>query len=453
MEPLAGASAPERANWISGSWRPASAGQGFSVDSLVAPFGPRGDWPRSTAADVDLALAAGHSPASEWARMGSRERAELLTAALDRLEEAQGLAEALSAGLGLDPVEARELLHEDFLRGREGLELVRESSAPTGAGLGIFQAHWSDLAGSLLGRLAARLLGGSTAVVLADPRLPEAAEAVARALEAAGLPPGVANLVFDDGLTCLRAALGSPGLAWVRLRGLREDLDQLSAMWQPGAFGAGLTQWTMWPLSSSVLVVASASDPAAEAQRVVERGLSPSATLCGQLPDRIGRVLCHQRQLSRFTEELLARLEERADIERPRPLVEPRLLDWLGEAWALGLDEGAAPILGEAPIEGVRRPSQARGQPAQATPGPAAGTGMEAGGRPSDEGEGERSLGEQSAGERGGGRPPRSASPVVFTNVEAGGRLLRLERPAPLLRLVRVASDDEAHALRRALES
>jgi hypothetical protein len=39
----------------------------------------------------------------------------------------------------------------------------------------------------------------------------------------------------------------------------------------------------------------------------------------------------------------------------------------------------------------------------------------------------------------------------VFTNVETGGRLLRLERPVPLLRLARVASDEEAHRLRDAL--
>ncbi len=438
MGPSTGANEPRSANWIAGRWQPSASGQGFSVESLLAPHRSRGTWPRSSPADVELAFGAARRAVVAWGRLSSEDRARLLLNSLERLEQAQGLADMVSAGLGLGPEESRALLQGDFLRARESLEILREGVPDSSGSSGFFQAHWSDLAGCLHGRLAARLLAGSTTVLLADPRLPEAAETVARALEAAEVPPGVVNLVFDDGWTALRAALALRALAWVRLRGTREDLRELAGPSRAGAFGSGLTSWTLWPLTSAVHVVGRSTDPEEEAERVVERGLSPSATLCGQLPDRIGRVLCHQRQLSRFTEELLTRLDGRADIARPRPLVEPGLYDWLGEAWSLGLDEGAAPILGEAPGDAVRRGSQNQGPEPDTPPGATSTEGVEPGTGSSDE------LRRT--------RPLRAAGPVVFTNVEAGGRLSRLERPAPLLRLVRVASDEEAHALRRELE-
>jgi acyl-CoA reductase-like NAD-dependent aldehyde dehydrogenase len=399
---------PAALDWVAGAWRPSSSGHEFQLDALLPPFLERGRWPRSAAADLADARLAAERGGAVWERMDRSARCAIMLAALDELERSRKtIAAALAPGLG-QPAESVDARWEcDALRAREGLELLRDGGQSR-PGSGLFLAHWTDLVGPLLLRLSNWLIGGSTLVVIADPRLPEACELVARALEASGLPAGVVALLHDDGQTLVRSALESGGMTWLRARGSPAELDALDALARRlGAPG----QRSLWPLASATHGVQLRADPAEEARRVLQRALGSSDTLCGQLPDAIGRVLCHQRQFSRFTAELLDRLERSAELARPFLPVESDLPGWMREAWALGLDEGACPIFGEVPA----RPAALPG----ADPGGAAAEG----------------------GPRG--RAPKAIAPVVFTNVESGGRLAGLERPAPLLRLVRAESDEE----------
>lgn len=336
-------------------------------------------------------------------------RCAFLMAAAGELERVQAeLALLLAPGLGQSAEVLVHRLEADLFRAREGLEIQREGGELR-SGVGVFLAHWTDLVGPLLARLSIWLLGGSTAVLIADPRLPEATASLARALESAGLPRGTLALLHDDGQTLVRAALERGDLAWIRARGSAAEMATLDAAVQRGHASA---ERSLWPLASAVHGVPLRADPAEEAQRVLERALDPSDTLCGQLPDAIGRVLCHQRQFSRFTAELLDRLERSGAMTRPFAPVESDLCGWMREAWDLGLDEGACPVFGEVSA----RPAA----PPEADPADCA---LPAGAR---------------------GRAPRAVAPVIFTNVESGGRLCGLERPAPLLRLVRAESDEEA---------
>jgi alpha-ketoglutaric semialdehyde dehydrogenase len=399
---------PAALDWVGGAWRPSASGHEFQLDALLPPFLERGRWPRSAAADLAEARQAAERAGAQWERMDRSARCAIALAALDELERSRtSIAATLAPGIGQPPEVVDARWDADALRAREGLEILRDGGESRG-GTGLFLAHWTDLVGPLLLRLANWLLGGSTVIVIADPRLPEACELVARALEAAGLPAGVVALLHDDGQSIVRSALESNGLAWLRTRGSSAELDAIEALAR--RLGASADR-SLWPLASASYGVLLRADPAEEAQRVLERALAPSDTLCGQLPDAIGRVLCHQRQFSRFTAELLDRLERSADLARPFAPVESDLPGWMREAWALGLDEGACPVFGEVPA----RPAALPG----AEPGGAAAEG----------------------GPRG--RAPKAVQPVVFTNVEPAGRLGGLERPAPLLRLVRAESDEE----------
>jgi acyl-CoA reductase-like NAD-dependent aldehyde dehydrogenase len=386
-------------NWIGGQRCPAASGMEFERFALRAPRTARGRWPRSGEDDLDAALQAAQRGRAAWLALGRDARVERILEALGHLERQPGLVDALADALGVDPDVAGERLGGDLMQARVALEILRDAEGEP-AGPGLFAAHWSDLVGPLLQRVALRLSAGSPVVLLSDPRLPEAGDALAAALEAADVPPGTLGVLHDDGRTVLRSARRRPALGWGRARGSRAELAALAA--GGGTFGAGLTDWSLWPLASAVHVVAEGCDPAAEAAHVVERSLSPSATLFGQLPDAVGRVLCHQRRLSAFTEELLARLDAAPALAEPIAAVEADLPERMAAAWALGLDEGACPVFGE-PLADAR----GRGFPA--------------------------------------------VRPLVFTNVETGGRLLALERSAPLLRLARAGSDEEAHRLRDAL--
>ena len=415
--------------WIGGQRVPSASGLEFQLGARDGSEVMRGPWPRCGPEDVRGALAAADGAQDGWRRTPRAERLELLLACLTHLEsELDGeLSEHLAPALGRPAVELRRLLGEDLFRARESLELLREGGAPTTAGAGLFVAHWGDLCGGLLARLGRRLLEGSSAVLVADPLVPETADLVSRALEAVGGPPGLVNLLVDEGRELVRHGLDRTGLAWIRLRGGRRELERLARMRGPEVFGAGLTEWEAWPLSSRVHLVTEGDDPVAAAELVVRDALEPATTLFGQLPDRIGRVLVHTRQVSAFTQALLERLDGNEALSRPTPLVEPGRFAWLAEAWSLGLDEGAAPIFGEAPADADRREDGSESGP----------DALISAGEPAER----RS------------REPRRVRPIVFTNVDVEGRLLRLEEPGPLLRLCRVESDERGHALKRALEA
>ena len=398
----------EPANLLGGRWEAAADGRTFRVHPRRAPFGPPETWPRSGAEDALWAVGAAREAAAGWSELPRGARRERLVVLADRLEARGDLADLLARALGLEEDELAARHAEELFRLREGLELLAEGVDCPGAG--VFQAHWSDFAGGLAARLAARLVAGATAVVVADPALPHAPLALARAAREAELPAGVVNVLFDDVGAALREALGFPGLAWARLRGPWRALKRLRQ--HTGPFPA---QWRVWPVTNATHRIAEDADPAAEAALVLEKAIARSSTLSGQLPGQVGRVVCHQRLFSRFSEELLRSLEAAPDARRPVPAIDGDLPEHVRRAWALGLDEGATPIFGGEP---PGRPAAPAGEP-----------------------DGEP-----------GGRAPRAVPPVVFTNVEPGQRLARLGRPAPVLTLIRAASDEAARELARKLD-
>jgi acyl-CoA reductase-like NAD-dependent aldehyde dehydrogenase len=392
------------ANLVGDHWAPAREGGTFEVRARTVPFESMGCWPRSGAGDARAALEAAEGAASSWAALGRAERVERLTALADRLETAE-LEAGLAHALGLEAEELRPRHQEELFRLRETLEILREGA--DGAGPGVFQAHWSDFVGGLASRLAVRLVAGHTAVVLGSPRLPCAAQALAEAVRAIELPPGVVSVLHDDKGEALRGALEHPELVWARLRATDAALTALG-----GRLGGLSPDWSVWPLRSAVRGIPLEADPAQEAASVVLEGFGRSSTLSGQLPGQVGRVVCHQRLFSRFSEELLQCLEAAPDAQRPVPDIDGDLPEHVRRAWALGLDEGATPIFGGEPLS---RPA--------ASPDSIKGS-----------------------------RPPRVVPPVVFTNVEPGPGLATLGRPAPVLSLIRGASDEAVKELVAQLE-
>ena len=325
------------------------------------------------------------------------ERWQLLKRVAAQLE-AQEDAGALERDLGLDPGELAERLGEDRFRFVEALELLEHGELAQG--VGVFRAHWSDLSGGLGARLAHHVLAGRTALVLSDPRLPRAAERFALACEAAELPAGVVTLLHDDTRESSEAALGSAGLAFVRWKDHDERLDELGTRFRARVE----TSWELWRAANVSRHVRASDDPALAASEVADRFIARSSTLFGQLPGSTGRVLCHERVFSRFSEELLVLLERSPALARPVPFLEADLGDHVADAWSLGLDEGATPIFGAAP------------------------------------GEADSSPGAESSGA------------IVFTNVEPRSGFARRTRPAPVLGLLRVSSDEEAAELQRELD-
>ena len=220
----------------------------------------------------------------------------------------------------------------------------------------------------------------------------------------AGLPPGVLSLIHDDGSTCLRAALLSGGIHRVRFGGNVEELAEVTRLAEPGAvlrqragrlapFGAGVIEPAPPELflhspQNAPLTVGADEDPDLSAREACERAFGPATALSGQRAGQVGRVLCHQRLFSRFTEALLAHVEE---LDPPCALFDGSLAAYTESLCRLGLDEGATLIQGGLDAFG-RRPRSGKG-----------------------------------------GVPV----PSIFTNVEPQLQLALASRPAPVLSLIR----------------
>ncbi len=380
-----------QANWLGGGWARAERGLEFEVGERT---GGAERWPRSGAEDARRALQAAAIAGAEWQQLGRARRVAELRRVAEALET-EPVCAALAPDLGLEADELRGRIDLELFRFREALELFVEG--PEERGVGVFLAHWSDLVGGLGARVARSLVAGRTLVVRSDRRLPRAAQLLAQAFERAGLAGASVCVLHGDQPDLDVSLAGSPEVAVVRVR----EADSALSAWCPLAAARPVTIWELWRVANASLALSEGCDVGLAAEGCVERFLGRSTTLSGQFPGSIARVLCPERLLSRFTEELLASLDRNPDARRPVAALDADLTDHLAHAWALGLDEGATPLRGEDPLG------------------------------------------------RAGGDGPVG---LVFTNVAPRSGFSRLTRPAPILALVRVPSGVDAAELQRELD-
>jgi acyl-CoA reductase-like NAD-dependent aldehyde dehydrogenase len=286
--------------------------------------------------------------------------------------------------------------------------VARDLIAPASEnrGLACVRVHWSELLAGVWNEVAPLLVAGRTVLLLSDPHAPELAARVALAFADAGLPPDALALVHDDSGACLEAAARDERISSFHVSGpasVVRPLERRLAARRKPEFGAGLDDThRLHVLRNRAHVVTRDEDITSAATAVIHGAFGRGSALSGQAPHSIGRVLCHERVFSHFTAELLAQLAASRDAREPLALLERELVDDARRMYELGLDEGATPIFTAAESMGA---------------------------------------------------DARFHFPVVFTNVEEHMRLARVSRPAPVLRLMRCASDERAHAFAAELDS
>lgn len=252
-------------------------------------------------------------------------------------------------------------------------------------GLVVLAPHASELALAPAARAAAHLARGERVLLLAPAALPALGEAWSAWAVATSAALAV---VPDDELGLLREALGAPQLVRFEASGPPARIEVLQE-WCAAAPRTVSVELRV--LRNTSLVVRAGDDPEAAAREAAQRAFGRVRALSGQRAGALGRVVCHERVLSRFTAALLSAIE--ALPGPPLALLERATREHLAAARALGLDEGATPLLSE--------PDLTR---------------------------------------------------LVFTNVDARLELARLARCAPLLCLVRAGDDEEGRALAQRLD-
>ncbi|HVU92568.1 MAG TPA: L-glutamate gamma-semialdehyde dehydrogenase [Jatrophihabitans sp.] len=203
-----------------------------------------GESAQATAADVEAAIGAALAAAPAWQSLPFDERAAVFLRAADLLStswrDRLNAATMLGQSKSVQQAEidaACELA--DFLRfnvrfARQLLEQQPQSSALTwnrmdyrpleGFVLAITPFNFTAIAGNLP---SAPALLGNVVVWKPSPTQQLAAHYTMRLFEAAGLPPGVINLVTGDGAAVSEAALPHPALAGIHFTGSTATFQHL----------------------------------------------------------------------------------------------------------------------------------------------------------------------------------------------------------------------------------
>lgn len=196
--------------WIGGAWRAAADGASFDVTDpatgeLVATV------PDATPADLGAAIDAAAAALPAWRETPAIERARILRRAADLVRERSGeIAEAMTREQGKPLAEARGEIEyaAGFLEwfGGEAERIYGQvvPSARRGTrtlvlrqpvGVTAAITPWNFPAAMLTRKLGPALAAGCTNVCKPASATPLTAIAICRALEDAGVPPGVVNLV------------------------------------------------------------------------------------------------------------------------------------------------------------------------------------------------------------------------------------------------------------------
>lgn len=217
--------------YVDGGWV-ASADAGEPIQVTDAATGkPLGTVPSGSPRDVDRAVAAAAAAAAAWSRTSPDERADALLAVRAELEKRlDDIAEVISLEVGTPsniskkvqvglPLATLQGFADAARRFEWDSEVGNSLIAREGVGVVAAITPWNYPLHQLVGKVGGALASGSTVVAKPASEAPLAAFALADAVEAAGLPRGVFNLVSGAGSVVGESLAAHPGVDLVSFTG------------------------------------------------------------------------------------------------------------------------------------------------------------------------------------------------------------------------------------------
>jgi acyl-CoA reductase-like NAD-dependent aldehyde dehydrogenase len=224
-------------NYIAGEWVDAESGETFESSSpangeTLAVF------PRSSAADVDRAVAAAKEAYEEWRLVPAPKRGELLFRFGQLLsEQKEDVAQLMTREMGKVLAEARgdvqEAIDMAFYMGGEGRRLFGQTTPselrdkfnmsvrmPIGV-VGVI-TPWNFPIAIPSWKILPALVCGNTVVFKPATDTPFLGERFVELLAEAGIPPGVVNVVHGGGGEVGNAIVEHPDVPVITLTGSRE---------------------------------------------------------------------------------------------------------------------------------------------------------------------------------------------------------------------------------------
>jgi acyl-CoA reductase-like NAD-dependent aldehyde dehydrogenase len=224
-------------NFIGGEWVDAASGETF-VTSMPATGEALGSFPRSGAADVERAVAAAKEAWVDWRLVPAPERGAILFRFAELLREAKTeLTDLMTREMGKVKAEAggdvQEAIDMSLYMGGEGRRLHGQTTPselrdkfmmsvrmPVGVVGAI--TPWNFPIAIPSWKLAPALVCGNTVVLKPAEDTPLLAERFVELLSAAGVPPGVVNIVHGYGEEAGSALVAHPDVPIITFTGSRE---------------------------------------------------------------------------------------------------------------------------------------------------------------------------------------------------------------------------------------
>jgi alpha-ketoglutaric semialdehyde dehydrogenase len=228
----------QHSNYIAGSWTPPSTGRYFENRNPARWSEVIGEWPRSGAEDVENAVAAARSGFERWSRTPAPERGAILKQVGDLLEARKDeIARAATREMGKVVLETRGDVQEGidtaYYAATEGRRLfghtvpseLRDKWAmsyrrPIGVA-GLVTPFNFPLAIPTW-KMFPALLCGNAVILKPAEDVPHTCTLLVEILEAAGIPPGVVNLVHGLGEEVGAALVAHPGIPVISFTGSTE---------------------------------------------------------------------------------------------------------------------------------------------------------------------------------------------------------------------------------------
>jgi aldehyde dehydrogenase (NAD+) len=344
--------------YIDGAWRPAP---GRDPIEVVDPADEHviGTVPAGTAEDVDDAVRAARAALPGWAATPPAERAARLTALRDALAARRDeIAETVTAELGA-PLAFSRAVHADLPIAVAGSYAALLETYPFEERVGNSTVYaepagvvgaitpWNYPLHQIVAKAAPALAAGCAVVLKPAENTPLVAQLFAEAVDAAGFPAGVFNLVTGLGPVAGQALAEHPGTDLLSFTGSTAVGRRI------GALAGGAVKRVALELggkSANVIL------PGADLARAVNVGVANVLANSGQTCSAWTRMLVHRDRYDEAVELAVAAAAKYVPGERLGPLVSAAQRDRVRGYIERGLAEGARLATGgPQPPEGLER--------------------------------------------------------------------------------------------------
>ena len=306
----------ETANFVNGEWVESETGETIDVENPANPSEVVASYPRSSAADAAAAVDAANEAAADWANTPGPERGRILREAGSILAERKGdLTDQLIAEEGKARAEAAgevqraiDIFHYFAGKAADLGGTVKGSSSrgttlytrKEPVGVAALITPWNYPIAIPAWKLAPALAAGNTVVLKPASQAPGVALELANALDEAGLPAGVLNVVTGPGSEVGSEFVENDGTDAVSFTGS----SKVGELVYDQATNAGKRVQTELGGKNPTVVSASA-DPAKAAEIVANGGFGTTGQSC----TACSRAIVHEDVHDAFVAELVDRAE------------------------------------------------------------------------------------------------------------------------------------------------